>query len=60
MTKYRSKTGPIPDDHWENEPGPLKGLDNFMSEEDIRKFEADTARKKREMIEREIARNKKS
>jgi hypothetical protein len=32
---YRHKYGVIPPDHFENEPGPPKPLESFMSPEDV-------------------------
>jgi hypothetical protein len=37
---FRDKVGVIPDDHFENEPSEFKGLDKFMSREEIESFEA--------------------
>jgi hypothetical protein len=43
---FRDKYGVIPDDHFENEPSKFKGLDKFMSREEIENFEAWGARQR--------------
>jgi hypothetical protein len=45
---FRHKHGVIPDDHFENEPSKLKGLDKFMSRAEIERFEAGGARQRAE------------
>jgi hypothetical protein len=40
---------PIPDDHFENEPGPPRPLEESMSPESLARFRAETERMKREI-----------
>jgi hypothetical protein len=43
--EFRDKTGKlIPDDHFENDPGPPRALDTFMSADDIARFNKETQR----------------
>lgn len=39
---YVSKTGPIPDDHWENEMTEPTSIEKIMGPEEAAKFRAET------------------
>jgi hypothetical protein len=41
---YYSMSGPIPDDHWENEMTAPTPIESFMSKKDIERFRAETER----------------
>jgi hypothetical protein len=59
-SKYRDKYGPIPDDHFENEPGPQRPLESTMSPEALAVHNAHVERMQREIAaERDRRRKKK-
>ena len=49
--EYKDANGRvIPADHFENEPGPSRPLESFMSKEDVEKFNAKSAAMLRALV----------